>query len=68
MSLVIKISKKKATEGFNTHRQMTRDGIYGESYLPILIHKNLNEVRKGYNWENSEEIKIFKGKSTIYNN
>ncbi|APD50479.1 type II-B CRISPR-associated RNA-guided endonuclease Cas9/Csx12 [Francisella hispaniensis] len=57
-----KLVRKKATEGFNTHRQMTRDGIYGESYLPILIHKNLNEVRKGYNWENSEEIKIFKGK------
>lgn len=57
-----KLVRKKATEGFNTHRQMTRDGIYAENYLPILIHKELDEVRKGYTWGNSEELKIHKGK------
>ncbi|MDE4961493.1 hypothetical protein, partial [Francisella tularensis] len=48
-----KLVRKKATEGFNTHRQMTRDGIYAENYLPILIHKELDEVRTGYTWGNS---------------
>jgi len=56
------LARRKATEGFNTHRQMTRDGIYAEKYLPILVHKSLDEIRKGFSWDNSEEIKIFKGK------
>lgn len=57
-----KLNRKKATEGFNNHRQITRDGIYAEKYLPILVHKTLNEVRKGFTWINSEEIKLYKGK------
>ena len=61
------LARRKATDGFNTHRQMTRDGIYAEKYLPILIHKTLDEVRKGFSWENSEEIKIIKGKKTDIN-
>ena len=61
------LARRKATDGFNTHRQMTRDGIYAEKYLPILIHKNLDEVRKGFSWENSEEIKIIKGKKNDLN-
>lgn len=56
------LARRKATEGFNSHRQMTRDGIYAENYLPILVHKNLSEIRKGFTWKNSEEITIYKGK------
>ena len=57
-----KLARRKATDGFNTHRQMTRDGIYAENYLPILIHKELDEVKKGFTWENSEILKTHKGK------
>ena len=58
----IQLNRKKATEGFVNHRQINRDGIYAEKYLPILVHKTLNEVRKGFTWSNSEEIKLYKGK------
>ena len=51
------ILRARPRNKFFTHRQIHRDGIYAERYLPILILKNKNEIRIGFDLDNSFPLK-----------
>ena len=63
---VVKLTRRATENNFVDHRPMTRDTIYAERYLSILIHKESDMIRQGFTWDNSIEIKINK-KNTLQN-
>lgn len=52
-----RLERNKPDQTTFTHRSIHRDGIYAERYLPILVHKKTSEVRIGFDWSNSFELK-----------
>ncbi len=49
-----KLKRKKPTETFCSHRAFTRDTLYADHYLPILLKKETDIVcRAGFTWKNS---------------
>ena len=51
------LKRDKPSKTFFSHRSIHRDGIYAEHYIPILVHEERNEVRIGFDWDNSIELK-----------
>ena len=53
---VIDLSRRKPREGFTRHRAYTRDTMYGDHYLPVLMRKEKDgkiSVKAGFDWTNS---------------
>ncbi len=53
----ISLERRKPNHQYFKHRSIHRDGMYAEHYLPILIHRKLFEVRIGFDWKNSFQLK-----------
>ncbi len=51
------LERKRPDQKLFSHRSIHRDGIYAECYTPILVHEEACEVRVGFNWDNSYELK-----------
>ena len=51
------LERKRPDQKLFSHRSIHRDGIYAECYTPILVHEEASEVRIGFNWDNSYELK-----------
>ncbi len=54
---VISLKRRKPDRQYFAHRSIHRDGMYADHYLPILVHCRTSEVRIGFNWKNSFELK-----------
>ena len=56
----ITIKRQKSTNPMNNHRAFTRDTLYGQRFLPLLLHKykpnSKVEVRRGFSIKQSETI------------
>ena len=47
------LQRRKPSQKHFVYRQIHRDSMYAERYVPILVHKESGEVRLGFDWENS---------------
>ena len=61
----IELKRTKPTKDYFEHRQMTRDGIYAEHYLAILIDLKNQKIACGFAWNNcitfNTDKKFWKG-------